>query len=147
MAGIGMAGVGIVWAQNAQSENEKELLFIGDEYRKAIASYYESSPGAAKQFPQTLEDLLLDKRFPIIKRHLRKLYADPMARNKTWGLIKQQEQITGIYSVSKLAPIKKSGFSSQYESFSTAIEYNEWKFNYMPSEIPSDEINTALLKQ
>lgn len=143
IAGIGMAGVGIVWQQNAQRENEKELLFIGDEYRSAIASYYESSPGAAKQFPQALEDLLLDKRFPNIKRHLRKLYADPIMRNTQWGLIKQQTQITGIYSVSKLAPIKKFGFADQYEAFGTAIEYNEWKFNYLPS----DESSTALLNQ
>ena len=143
IAGIGMAGVGLVWQQNAQRENEKELLFIGDAYRRAIASYYESSPGAAKQFPISLEDLLLDKRFPDTKRHLRKLYADPIARNTQWGLIKQQTQITGIYSVSKLAPIKKFGFADQYETFSTALEYNEWKFNYMPS----DESNTALLVQ
>ena len=141
IAGIGMAGVGIVWQQDAQREKEKELLFIGDAYRKAIASYYESSPSAAKQFPQTLDDLLLDKRFPNTKRHLRKLYADPITRNTPWGLIKQQERITGIYSVSKLAPIKKFGFPAQYESFSTALEYNEWKFNYQSSS----ETNTALL--
>ena len=141
IAGIGMAGVGIVWQQNAQRENEKELLFIGDEYRKAIGSYYESSPSTAKQFPQSLDDLLLDKRLPNTKRHLRKLYADPMTRNTQWGLIKQQAQITGIYSASKLTPIKKFGFANQYESFSTALEYNEWKFNYLPSS----ESNTALL--
>ena len=141
IAGIGMAGVGLVWQQNAQRENEKELLFIGEEYRKAIGSYYENSPGAAKQFPQSLEDLLLDKRLPNTRRHLRKLYVDPMTRSTQWGLIKQQAQITGIYSVSKLTPIKKFGFANQYETFSTALEYNEWRFNYMPSS----EANTALL--
>ena len=141
IAGIGMAGVGLVWHQNAQRENEKELLFVGEEYRKAIGSYYESSPAAVKQFPQSLDDLLLDKRFPNTKRHIRKLYADPDTRNKEWGLIKQQEQITGIYSVSKLAPIKKFGFADQYEIFSTAVEYNEWKFNYIPGSLTS----TALL--
>ena len=141
IAGIGMAGVGLVWHQNAQRENEKELLFVGEEYRKAIGSYYESSPAAVKQFPQSLDDLLLDKRFPNTKRHIRKLYADPITRNKEWGLIKQQEQITGIYSVSKLAPIKKFGFADQYEIFSTAVEYNEWKFNYIPGSLTS----TALL--
>ena len=137
IAGIGMAGVGLVWHQNAQRENEKELLFIGEEYRKAIGSYYESSPATAKQFPQSLDELLLDKRFPNTKRHIRKLYADPIARNTQWGLIKQQTQITGVYSVSKLAPIKKFGFANQYETFSTAAEYNEWKFNYIPGSLTS----------
>jgi type II secretory pathway pseudopilin PulG len=141
IAGIGMAGVGIVWHQDAQRENEKELLFIGEEYRSAIGSYYESSPSAAKQFPQSLDDLLLDKRFPNTKRHIRKLYADPITRSTEWGLIKQQAQITGIYSVSKLAPIKKFGFADQYEIFSTAVEYNEWRFNYIPDGASS----TALL--
>ena len=82
IAGIGMAGVGLVWHQNAQRENEKELLFVGEEYRRAIGSYYESSPAAAKQFPSSLDDLLLDQRFPNAKRHIRKLYADPITRNK-----------------------------------------------------------------
>ena len=143
IAGIGIAGVGLVWHQNTQRENEKELLFIGEEYRRAIGSYYESSPDTAKQFPQSLDDLLLDKRFPNVKRHIRKLYADPITRNTQWGLIKQQEQITGIYSVSKLAPIKKFGFADQYEIFSTAVEYNEWKFNYIPGSLTS----TALIEK
>ncbi len=145
IAGIGMAGVGVVWQQNAQREKEKELLFIGDEYRRAIASYYETSPSGAKEFPQSLDDLLLDKRFPNTKRHLRKLYADPITSNTAWGLIKQQQQITGIYSVSKLVPIKKFGFPDQYETFSTALEYNDWKFNYLPNSESTSESTTALL--
>lgn len=128
ISGIAMAGVAILWHQESQREREKELLFIGDAYRKAIVSYYETSPEQPKQYPQTLNDLLLDKRFPIIKRHLRKLYIDPMMQKKDWGLMLQQGKIVGVYTKSKLAPIKRTGFASGYESFAGAEDYSAWKF-------------------
>jgi type II secretory pathway pseudopilin PulG len=132
IAGIGMAGVGIVWHHDAEREREKELLFIGDEFRKAIGSYYESSPSDTKQYPTILEELIIDKRFPATKRHLRKLYADPFTQNKPWGLVLQQGKIVGIYSQSHKKPIKKTGFPTQYETFGEAAEYSEWKFVYIP---------------
>ena len=135
IAGIGMAGVGIVWHQDAQREREKELLFIGDAYRKAIASYYENSLGEAKQFPATLEDLIVDTRFPNTKRHLRKLYKDPMAFGKPLQLVLQQGQIIGVYSASKETPIKKTGFESPYETFGEAVGYSDWKFIYAPGSV------------
>jgi type II secretory pathway pseudopilin PulG len=140
IAGIGLAGVGIVWHQDAQREREKELLFIGEEYRKAIGSYYENSLGEAKQYPATLEDLIADKRFPTIKRHLRKLYSDPMGFGKSWELVLQQGQIIGVYSASKQTPIKKIGFQPPYETFGEAVEYSDWKFLYTPGSTPVNSI-------
>ncbi|HYN53159.1 MAG TPA: type II secretion system protein [Methylotenera sp.] len=130
ISGIGLAGVGIVWHQDMQREREKELLFIGEEYRKAIGSYYMSSPTPVKQFPKTLKDLIIDNRSPEIKRHLRKLYTDPITHDKPWQLVLQQDGIVGVYSESKLKPLKKYGFLRQYEEFGNAQEYNEWKFIY-----------------
>lgn len=137
ISGIALAGVGIVWHQDAQREREKELLFIGEEYRKAIGSYYENSPSDAKQFPKTLDNLVLDRRLPGIKRHIRKLYVDPMLREESWGIALQQGQIIGIYSVSKQSPIKKTGFPLQYEVFSAAEKYSDWKFIYSPGTLAS----------
>lgn len=138
ISGIALAGVGIVWHQDAQREREKELLFIGEEYRKAIGSYYENSPSGAKQFPKTLDDLILDSRFPGIKRHIRKLYVDPIVREEPWGIALQQGHIIGIYSLSKQPPIKKVGFPLQYETFSAAEEYSDWKFIYSPGTLVSN---------
>ena len=138
IAGVGMAGVGIVWHQDAQREREKELLFIGDEYRRAIGSYYENSLGATKQFPTKLEDFIADKRFPNPKRHLRKLYGDPTAFGKPWQLVLQQGQIIGVYSESKQTPIRKIGFEPPYETFGEAAEYSDWKFIYTPGSIPAN---------
>lgn len=141
ISGIALAGVGIVWHQDTQREREKELLFIGEEYRKAIGSYYENSPSDAKQFPKTLNDLILDSRFPGIKRHIRKLYVDPMLREEPWGIALQQGQIIGIYSVSKQSPIKKTRFPVQFEAFSMAEEYSDWKFIYSPGTLASSPSN------
>ena len=128
LSGIALSAVGIVWHQAVQRENERELLFIGDQYRAAISSYYESTPGGAKQYPKKLEDLLLDNRFPVIKRHIRRLYDDPMTTKQPWGLIKQQDYIVGVYSLSSQQAIKKTAFPTIYESFAETTTYDEWKF-------------------
>ena len=128
LSGIALSGVGIVWQQTIQREKEKELLFIGEQYRSAISSYYESTPNGVKQYPRKLEDLLLDNRYPVIKRHLRRLYEDPMRSKQPWGLIKQQEYIVGIHSLSEQPTIKKTGFPVIYESFAEASSYADWKF-------------------
>lgn len=128
LSGIALSTVGIVWHQTIQREKERELLFIGDQYRAAIYSYYESTPSGAKQYPKKLEDLLLDNRFPVIKRHIRRLYNDPMTTKQPWGLIKQQDYILGVYSLSTQQTIKKTGFPTIYESFAETTTYDEWKF-------------------
>lgn len=127
ISGITLSAVGEVWHQSAQREKEKELLFIGNQYRLALVSYYESTPGGVKQYPQKLEDLLLDKRLPVIKRHLRRLYQDPISK-APFALIKQGDVIIGVHSISTLKPIKKSGFPERYLSFAEASTYDEWKF-------------------
>ncbi|MDX1915659.1 MAG: type II secretion system protein [Methylophilus sp.] len=128
ISGIALAGIGIVWHQSAQRERESELLYVGNQYSKAISNYYLSSPTNPKQYPKSLEDLLLDKRFQNKRRHLRKLYPDPMTHGKPWGLIKQQDQIIGVYSMSKETPIKTAQFQTPYESFAEAKTYHDWKF-------------------
>lgn len=135
ISGIALAGVGIVWHQDVQREREKELLFIGNAYRQAIGSYYESSPAGVKQYPRKLEDLTLDSRFPNIKHHLRKLYSDPITRENEWGLVLEQEEIIGVYSKSRLSPIKRKEFPQQYGDFNGAKEYSDWKFIYTPGSL------------
>jgi type II secretory pathway pseudopilin PulG len=128
ISGIALAGVGIVWHQNQQREREKELLYIGQQYSKAITSYY-SGDTNNKQYPKSLEDLVKDKRATsTMPHHIRKLYADPMTHGKPWGLIKQQDSIIGIYSTSREEPIKKTQFPKSLESFAKANTYSDWKF-------------------
>lgn len=86
LAGIVMAGTGQVWQVKSQREKEAELLYIGEEFRKAIMSYHNTG---TKQYPESLEDLLQDKRTPAIKRHLRKIYTDPVTNTTEWGIVEE----------------------------------------------------------
>ena len=133
ISGIALAGVGIVWHQEMQREREKDLLYIGNAYRQAIGQYYETSPNGLKQYPTALKDLVLDNRFPVVKRHLRKLYIDPVTNSNKWGLEIQAGRIVGVYSLSDLKALKKSGFFASDEAFKQGTTYSDWKFIYLPT--------------
>lgn len=101
LAGIVMAGTGQVWQAKSQREKEAELLYVGEEFRKAIMSYYNTGP---KQYPESLEDLLQDKRTPAIKRHLRKIYTDPITNTTEWGIVDESSPGNNAASNKNAAP-------------------------------------------
>lgn len=81
-------------------EKEQEWLFVGQQYKQAISSYYNESPNGLKELPSSIDDLLQDKRFVANTRHLRKHFADPITGGD-WVLIHDENQkITGVYSKS-----------------------------------------------
>jgi type II secretory pathway pseudopilin PulG len=136
--GVGLAAAGEVWRHVAQREKEQELLFIGNQFRRAIASYYERTPGPAKRYPAKLEDLLQDPRFPGTQRHLRKIYADPISGKPAWGLIAAPDGgIMGIHSLSEARTIKSASFLPRDRSFEGTSRYSEWRFFYQPLANPS----------
>jgi type II secretory pathway pseudopilin PulG len=137
IASIAMAGTGTLWQMESRREKEMELLFIGEQYRMAISSYYAKTPGGEKQYPVKLEDLILDKRFPNPATHLRRLYRDPMMADGQWELIRQQGRIIGIASRSIDRPIKIAGFLPVQEGFETAEKYSGWRFLSNGSGNPS----------
>jgi type II secretory pathway pseudopilin PulG len=128
VTGICLSVAGISWQYQVRSEKEQQLLFVGGQFRDAINSYYTSSPAEAKAYPPRLNDLLLDNRMPNVKRHLRKIYSDPMTGKNEWGLVTQQGRIVGVFSLSSLAPIKHKGFKSQDAKFIDAKSYQDWIF-------------------
>jgi hypothetical protein len=70
----GLALVGEVWETSAKREKEAELLFIGNEYRKAVMRYYLAG---MNQYPRSLADLVKHPRQPGTVRYLRRVYPDP----------------------------------------------------------------------
>jgi type II secretory pathway pseudopilin PulG len=131
--GFGLAAIGELDSHARQREKEVELLFVGDQFRQAIAAYYERTPGMVKRYPQKLEDLLQDSRYPMLRRYLRRIYPDPMTGNAQWGLMPAPGGgIMGVYSLSEAAPVKSGGFSKPDQSLADAAQYQEWKFFYSP---------------
>jgi type II secretory pathway pseudopilin PulG len=132
--GVTVAAAGQAWRTEARREKEKELMFVGDQFAQAIGSYYEESPGM-KRYPDSLEKLLQDKRYPTIKRHLRKIFTDPMTGNSEWGLVTQQGVgIIGVHSLSTRKPLKRANFPERYATFADAEDYRDWKFVYVPGD-------------
>ncbi|MEW5770309.1 MAG: prepilin-type N-terminal cleavage/methylation domain-containing protein [Pseudomonadota bacterium] len=130
LLGVGMAGLGTMWHTSLQREKEQELLFVGDQFRKAIESFWNNPPpGQQKRLPSNLAELVLDPRFPGNVRHLRRLYLDPMSWTPEWGLEKDGGGgVIGVYSRSEGRPMKASGFAPAYESFAGATQYRGWVF-------------------
>lgn len=127
-----------MWHSEAVREREADLLFIGEQFRQAIRSYYEASPEAARTFPRTVEDMLEDKRLPVVRRHLRRLWRDPMTNRTAWGFARLPDgQITGVYSLSDGVPRRVSGFPEGMEALESAASYRDWVFTWQPSAAPT----------
>lgn len=131
--GLGLAAYGELYSHAAQREKEAELIFIGGQFRDAIASYYNKSPGT-KAYPKKIDDLLEDNRFPMPQHHLRRLYRDPMTETADWALVEAPGGgFMGVYSRSEETPIKTGNFAVAEEAFEGAEHYTKWVFAYSPS--------------
>jgi type II secretory pathway pseudopilin PulG len=109
---------------------EEELLAIGSEFRAAMLSYANATiPGQAR-YPRTLQDLVKDNRFPNPRRHLRKVYIDPMTGNPEWGTLASFDGrgIVAVFSLSDGKPIKVANFDKGMEAFANAGTYRDWLF-------------------
>lgn len=136
LMGIGLAITGELWRTAAQREREAQLLFIGDEFRRALNAYYDQSPGV-RRFPATLSALLRDERYPTTKRHLRRLYVDPMTGKAEWGVVKQPEGgIVAVFSLSTAQPLRTGNFSGVREAYAGRKKYSEWVFRADAGTVP-----------
>lgn len=132
----GLALTGELWQTSAAREKEAELLFVGHQYRQAIARYYLSGP--QRQYPRALEDLLRDPRRPGTERYLRKLYPDPVSGRGDWGLVKAPDGgIQGVYSLSPERPFRVAGFKPRDRELEGAASYTDWKFVFAPAAQPA----------
>lgn len=147
--GLASVGAARLLAATERAEREAELLFIGHQYRQAIRSYLQAGQRAG-QYPTTLEDLLLDRRYPTVRRHLRKVFIDPITGNADWGLVPAPEGgIMGVHSLSEREPLKLANFETEdgdmaamiqarqaqgaVEAFGRApYSYRDWRFVYRP---------------
>lgn len=130
LMGLTAAMAGSAWSFAAQREQERELLFAGREYRRAIERYRQAHAGLPQPYPTALDQLLggTDRLLP--QRHLRRLYLDPMTGSSEWGLVKSpQGGIVGVYSLSTRQPVRTRGvYADESINFAKARSYRDWAF-------------------
>jgi len=129
LMGIALGASGQVWHTLQKREKERELLFIGQQFRLALNRYARHTPGQARRAPLRLEELLQDPRYPGNQRYLRKIFLDPMTGSADWGLITGPGgEIYGVHSLSKEEPLKKTNFGLADRQFEGAMKYSDWVF-------------------
>jgi type II secretory pathway pseudopilin PulG len=136
VATIGIASAATLQVGSALQRRaaEEELLEIGAELRNALISYANATPAGQKRAPASIQDLLKDPRYPGVKRHLRKLYADPLTGKEEWGIVEAIDGsgIVGFYSLSGAQPIKIDKFDPVFQDFAGKSSYQEWRFVILP---------------
>lgn len=142
-----IAIIGIISAASLQMGSllerraaEQELLDIGAEFREALISYAAATPVGQASMPQSLDDLLKDARYPSPRRHLRKLYADPITGREEWGTITAPSAagvgIIGVHSLSEAIPIKVGNFDAPFQDFQGKTSYRDWHFIVAAPALP-----------
>lgn len=140
LMGVGLTVAAEVHSVASQRDKERELIAIGRQFRTAIGRYYESGN---RQFPNALSDLLRDERVPGVRRHLRKIFIDPMTGKAEWGLVRCAGRIIGVHSLSKKKPIKQDGFEPDEIALAKKMTYSEWVFAYRPVATPASPAGVA----
>lgn len=124
---ISMLAMGTLEHYAKIRSDEVELLRVGAEFRHALSSYRNAVE--PRTYPASLDDLVLDRRSGVLRRHLRKIYMDPVTRSRDWGLVIEAGGIVGVYSKSQRKPMKVAGFDPEDAGLEGAEHYSDWIFS------------------
>jgi type II secretory pathway pseudopilin PulG len=110
LGGVLLAATGEHWQVLLQREREAELLFRGGEIRRALQSYHATAVDGVARYPETLADLLEDRREAPPQHHLRRLYLDPFTGAADWLLLRDADgRISGVHSRTRLPALRREG--------------------------------------
>jgi type II secretory pathway pseudopilin PulG len=118
---------------------EEELLEIGAAFSAALTSYAEATPRGQPPQPPSLEELLKDPRVPGVRRHLRKIFVDPITGKAEWGIVWLNKDsgisngnggsgVLAVYSLSQSKPLKIANFDSRFQNLEGREHISDWKF-------------------
>lgn len=112
---------------------EQALLDIGAEFADALASYAAATPAGQPPQPPSLQELLKDPRFPYLRRHLRKVFFDPVTGQADWGIVylagdSGNSGVVAVYSLSAARPVKQANFEARFADFEHKLHLSDWKF-------------------
>lgn len=137
--GATLAGAASLWSHVQQRERETQLLWAGEQFRRALAAYAHHAADDASRYPATLQDLLLDPRSAAPRRFLRRLHDDPMTGGTDWALIRDAHgHIVGVHSRSAKAPLRRAGFTAGQRGFERARHYADWRFSAVAEPVRGD---------
>jgi type II secretory pathway pseudopilin PulG len=132
---------------------EQELLEIGAAFSAALQSYAEATPRGQPPYPPSLQELLKDPRSPAIRRHLRKIFVDPVSGKAEWGIVyagagagavigsgaggnggnagnggNNGGGVLAVYSLSNAKPLKVANFDARFANLENREHISDWKF-------------------
>jgi type II secretory pathway pseudopilin PulG len=137
---IGLVGAATLKADALlrRAAAEEELLEIGAAFSAALTSYAEATPRGQPQQPPSLEELLKDPRVPGVRRHLRKIFVDPITGKAEWGIVWLNKGsgvngsggsgVVAVYSLSQSKPLKLANFDARFQNFQNREHLSDWKF-------------------
>jgi type II secretory pathway pseudopilin PulG len=130
---IGLVGAATlkIGALLQRAAAEKELLDIGAAFGAALDSYAAATPQGASPYPPSLKELLKDPRVPGVRRHLRKIFVDPLTGKAEWGVVYLGEGTTGVIAVHSLStakPLKVANFDNRFAGLDNADTISAWRF-------------------
>lgn len=146
IVGIMTTVVAQTWKSVARVHKEKELIWIGHQFRTALKGYYNYRKSLHQNvdgayYPSDVKDLLKDPGRPADHAYLRKIYTDPITGKDDWVYIMGGgtggSGIIGIRSASDKTPLKKDGFDKADENFKGKTKYSEWEFKFVPTATPA----------
>lgn len=117
-------------ARLARAQAHDEFIETGMAYRAALISYARATPAGMQGRPARLEDLLKDPRYSATRRHLRKLYADPITGKSSWGIVYARDGggIMGVHSLSDEPVGTRQAVKPMEQGQDRARVYRDWKF-------------------
>jgi type II secretory pathway pseudopilin PulG len=121
------------WQAEARREKERELLWVGSQFRAALAGYAAASPAGATPRPPDLAALLRDDRDGTLRRHLRRIYIDPMTASDAWGIVTAEDgSVLAVHSRFSGRPLAPDGASPRFRMFEGTTLYSQWRFGVFP---------------
>jgi len=120
LSGLALAAMAHSWTMDARRAREAELIWRGEQFRQAIEAYASVPVGEGEsRLPMRLEDLLEDRRGGDVKRHLRRIWPDPLTGRAEWGLVKDGDGqgISGVHSLSQARPVNAPDGVTRYDQW------------------------------
>lgn len=112
-----------------RQDHERELLAIGRQFASALCRYHQIPDAYGQhQYPPSLDELLRDNRVPGVRRHLRRIFIDPMTGHAEWGLVRVAGRIVAVHSLSPRRPLRQAGREGNMD-FTERQSYREWIFS------------------